>query len=200
MSAIWRENQRADWIFTGLLGNMRENLPRGAYPSDAQMGNAADRVMSESSHYLELRCPACAWRETCGSQGVTAWLRRMGKLRTAHEPEPEILYEVFRATVPQMTCPGCGKQGLYWTPVEDGWDDPPCCTMCARPISPQRLAAVPGTTLCAACQGDLEQGRSPRSDEFCPRCGAAMALRLSRRAGVARYVMACTAQPPCRLG
>lgn len=156
--------------------------------------------MNDPARYLELRCPACTWRETCGPQGITAWLRRMRKIRPTGEPEPEILYEVFRANVPQMACPDCGKKGLLWTPAEDDWNDPPRCDGCSQPISPQRLAAVPGATLCATCQGDLEQGRSPASDEFCPRCGAPMALRLSRRAGVARFVMACTAQPPCRPG
>jgi predicted RNA-binding Zn-ribbon protein involved in translation (DUF1610 family) len=156
--------------------------------------------MTDPARYLELRCPACAWRETCGLPGITAWLQRMGKIRPGREPEPEILYELFRAAAPQMTCPGCGETGLLVTSADDGWDDPPRCAACSRPIDPQRLAAVPGATLCAACQGDVEQGRTASSDEFCPRCGAPMALRLSRRAGVARYVMACTAQPPCRLG
>ena len=119
------------------------------------------RIMSDPLHYLELRCPACAWREICGLQGVMAWLRRMGKIRSAHEPEPDILYEVFRATVPQMTCPDCGMKGLYWTPAEDGWDNSSCCAACARPISPQRLAAVPEATLCAACQGLWNKGATP---------------------------------------
>jgi hypothetical protein len=155
--------------------------------------------MTDFAHYLELRCPACAWRETCGLQGITAWLQQMGKIRSNRAPEPEILYELFRATAPQMTCPGCGKEGLLWVPVEDGWDDdPPRCAGCSRPIAPERLAAVPGATLCAACQEDVEQGRGPSNQEFCPRCGAPMTLRLSRRAGLARYVMACTARPPCR--
>jgi len=53
---------------------------------------------------------------------------------------------------------------------------------------------------CLACSWAEESGQAPAAVEFCPRCGAPMELRPSKSAGVTRYVMTCTANPPCRPG
>ena len=63
----------------------------------------------------------------------------------------------------------------------------------------ERLELLPDTTFCAACQRKAERGETTTETEYCPKCGAPMAVRLSRAAGLTRYVLVCTAQPPCRL-
>lgn len=158
--------------------------------------------MSHSADYLELRCPNCTWAEVCGPEGVIRWLRQARKLRARSEPDLEILYEVFRGTVGQLTCPKCGSAGLVVGPAPDDQADWPAgraCDDCGKAISHQRLLAVPETTLCAACQRDEELGRGRSETEYCPKCGAPMDLRPSRAGGVTRYVLACTGNPPCRL-
>lgn len=129
------------------------------------------------------------------------WLRAAKKVRPGREPEDDILVEVFRGSVGQLSCPRCGQTGLAIGAAreEAAWGDEPICSECHKPIPPQRLEAVPGTTRCAACQQQEERGGLPEEVEYCPRCGAAMALRLSTSGGVSRYVLTCTAQPPCRL-
>lgn len=154
--------------------------------------------MEPSREYLELQCD-CGWRESLGVRQITGWLRKLGKLRPGREPEEEILYELFRAAVPQLACPQCGGRTLQRVAASrDEWSDEPLCESCRRPIPAERRQAIPGTRRCAACQGNEEAGRLPAEVEYCPRCGSPLALRLSRRAGLARYVMVCTAHPPCR--
>jgi predicted RNA-binding Zn-ribbon protein involved in translation (DUF1610 family) len=112
------------------------------------------------------------------------------------------MYEVFRATADKFACPECRHVGLSAAPAPDDgtdWPDARDCASCGKPISQERLEAVPGATLCAACQRDEELGRARTEIEYCPRCGAPMELRLSRAGGLTRYVLACTASPPCRL-
>ncbi len=158
--------------------------------------------MSSQSQYLELRCPECSWAEVCGPEAVTRWLRGAKKLRAGHAPEIEILYEVFRATAGQLACPKCGKKGLAAGPAaedEADWPGSRPCPSCGKPIPQERLEAVPDATLCAACRRDEERGRRPTEVDYCPRCGAPMELRLTKSGGITRYVLTCTAVPPCRL-
>ena len=158
--------------------------------------------MSRAARYFELRCPACSWAEVCGPAEIAAWLRKARKLRAGGEPEWEIMVEVFLATAAQLACPKCGKAGLAAVPAADddaGWPEAAVCSACAKPISKERSEAVPGTTLCAACQRKEELGLTKTAAEYCPRCGAPMELRLSKSAGVTRYVLRCTANPPCRI-
>lgn len=151
------------------------------------------------SEYLDLVCGGCAWRESFGLAQMAKWLRQAGKLRADRQPEAEIVYELFRSAAPQSPCPNCGQRSLSLaTCDDDAWGDEGLCEACHRPIPGARLAALPGVRLCAGCQCAEETGQAPRSVEYCPRCGAPMAVRLSRAAGVARYVMTCTGNPPCR--
>lgn len=156
--------------------------------------------MSDDIDYLELRCPDCSWSEVCGREGQARWLRAAKKIRAGREPEAAILEELFRSNARHWACPRCGRTGLAVAVAVDeaAWGDEPLCAECRRPISRDRLEAVPGTTRCAACQQNEEQGRSPEGVEYCPRCGAAMALRLSGAGGLSRYVLVCTGNPPCR--
>lgn len=148
---------------------------------------------------MELRCPACRWSQVCPAEAMANWLRAVGKLRPNRQVEEEILVEVFRASVPQFACPQCGQRGLTATPVAEGsWPGPVRCEGCGKAIPRQRVAALPGVRLCAACQQAVESGDTEVAGEYCPRCGARMKLTLSRSAGVTRYELACTAIPPCR--
>ncbi len=159
-----------------------------------------DTPMSSQRHYYELRCSACSWAEVCGRQSVSAWLQKARKVRPGREPEWEILVELLLATAPQLPCPQCGRIGLTAEPASDDgadWGEPAACSSCGSPIPQERLQAIPGTTLCATCQRDDELGATT-TQEYCPRCGAAMELRLSKSRGITRYVLACAGNPPCR--
>jgi hypothetical protein len=152
--------------------------------------------------YLELRCPDCLWREVCGPAEVAAWLGKAGKLRANGHPELAVLYEVFRATVAQLTCPQCGRMGLgVATPVEDrtAWPGEALCICCGKPIPKERLEAIPDVRHCATCQRGTERGRPEEEKEFCPRCGAPLEVTMIGAGQRARYVLACTANPPCNL-
>lgn len=151
--------------------------------------------------YMNLRCPVCPWTAMIGPGQMAHWLERVGKIRPGRRPELEILAELFRASLSLFVCPECGQIGLIATPAEDDetdWPGPHPCSACGKPIAAERLQAIPGTTLCAACQQKEESGAATGEVEYCPKCGAPMALRLSRTPGVSRYVMACTGNPPCR--
>lgn len=151
--------------------------------------------------YFLLSCPACGWREECGREGVLRWLRAARKVRPGREPEPEILHQVFLGSARQWTCPQCRRTGLAAAPLDEpggDWPGAPLCEGCRQPLSAERLAAVPGVRRCAACQQKEESGQTGDATEYCPRCGAPMALRLAPGGGVTRYVMSCTARPPCR--
>lgn len=156
--------------------------------------------MSDTPDYLELRCPACSWSEVCGREGMARWLRAAQKVRAGREPEVEILAELFRSNARNWSCPQCGRTGLAVATAsdDDAWGDEPLCTECRKPIPRERLEALPGTTRCAACQQKQERGEGPEEVEYCPRCGAPLALRLSRTGGLSRYVLVCTGNPPCR--
>lgn len=157
--------------------------------------------MAELKSFLELRCPDCGWHETCGLDAIVRRLREAGKLRPGREPEPDILYELFHASASRFTCPACGRQGLLPGPSAEEaaeWPDVVLCASCSKPIPKERLEAIPGTTLCAACQGNEERGLTTDAPDYCPRCGAPMKICLTRSGGITRYVLACTNNPPCR--
>ena len=151
--------------------------------------------------FLELSCPHCDWSEVCNPTRVAEWLRTAERLRHDQAPEIEIIHEVLRGTAGQLACPDCNRIGLHVSDADDNeadWPEAPTCAGCGQPISAERLEAVPGVTRCATCQQSHESGEDNATPEFCPRCGALMELQLSRRAGLARYVMRCTGNPPCR--
>jgi len=156
--------------------------------------------MSPRGPYWERRCPACAWNEVYGTEGMIRALAAAGKIRPGREPEVEILLELFRVFAEQQPCPQCGATGLTLRDAADDvdWPEARACAACRRPIAAERLAALPQATLCAACQRDEELGRAPAEVDYCPRCGAPMELRPSRSAGITRYELVCTSVPPCR--
>ena len=147
-----------------------------------------------------LRCTRCSWTETCGPEGITAWLGKARRLRGGRPLEADVALEVLGGAAGELECPGCGAVGLIVQPaIEDDWPEARRCAFCNKPIPPERLEALPEADCCAACQQRAERGEAPTEVEYCPKCGAPLALRLSRSAGLTRYVRACTNVPPCRL-
>lgn len=128
-----------------------------------------------------------------------AWLCSAGKARPGKTMELEILYEVFRSAASQFVCPKCGRAGLgVSNAVESAaWPEVPSCVKCGQPISRERLVALPATRVCTACQRDIERGVAKPDRDFCPRCGAPMEVRAIAEGRRTRYVLACSARPPC---
>ena len=152
----------------------------------------------------EFSCKACGWRTVAGSADVASRLRLVGLLRRAAEPADGLLEALLPEAAPRMTCPGCKAIGLTVGDADesDDWDDwqaAKLCEGCRKPIPPERLEALPDTTRCVACQDGAESGTDTGDEpEFCPRCGALLELRVSRRGGLTRYRPFCTGS--CRLG
>ena len=127
-------------------------------------------------------------------------LLALGKLRRAAAPEPELVAELFRAAARELTCPDCQAVGLAVNAADDeaDWPGAHICQGCGKPIQPERIEALPGAVLCAACQ-QLDESGGPAEPDFCPKCGSLMVLRASTGPGLARYRLVCTGSPPCRL-
>ncbi len=145
-----------------------------------------------------LSCPSCQHTEVCGPTAMLDWLRRARAIRLDVEHEPELVAELFRATAAKFRCRQCGATGLVAQPAEpeddETWGMARKCAACGRPIPPERLEALPTTTLCVACQSQDDRGQAADAPEYCPRCGNVMVVRQSRTPGVTRYVVAC---PKC---
>jgi hypothetical protein len=152
--------------------------------------------------YRELHCPACGFRELCDRTAMIERLRGLKKLRPGREPDDDdVLVELFQTSGPQLVCAKCQSQGLAVTVAEEDldWPEDRSCAACGRSIPGERVAAMPEVRLCIACQQAEERGESPGGAvEYCPRCGSPMELRLTRKAGVSRFEMTCTAVPACR--
>jgi DNA-directed RNA polymerase subunit RPC12/RpoP len=158
--------------------------------------------MPQPARYLDLRCPQCRWRQTCGPAEIARWLTAARKLRANRMPELDILYELFRAAGPTFACPQCGHVGLgVSNSIDDAhaWPGTPGCAACGRPIPRERLEAVPNARLCAACQALKDTGRPREETQYCPRCGSPLEVRLVGAPDHPRYVLACSARPPCPL-
>jgi len=159
--------------------------------------------MPAPARYLDLRCPECRWRENCGPAEIVRWLTAARKLRPNRVPELEILYELFYAAAPALRCPQCTHVGLAVSNSLDeahAWPGIPGCAACGKPIPRERLAVQPDARLCTACQRLREEGRPREEQQFCPRCGSPLEVRVITEGRRTRYVLACSARPPCRLG
>ena len=147
---------------------------------------------------IELSCPACDFREDCGASAMVGHLKRARMIRPGKAPEPHMLAELLRAAVGKLTCPKCGEFGMTARPLapndDEEWGQARKCEGCGQPISRERLAALPDTRLCAACQQCEECGAAPPSQDFCSRCGTPLVVRAARGAGITRYVSTC---PSC---
>jgi hypothetical protein len=151
----------------------------------------------------EITCGNCGWRSVCGPVDAAARLRLVGLLRREPDPGDDVLAALFVETAPRMTCPTCKEKRLRAAPAADAddgdWPAAVLCDVCRRPISAERLEAVPGTRRCASCQGLVESGQTVDEPEYCPHCGAMVDIRVSRGGGMTRFKRVCTGDPPCRL-
>lgn len=158
--------------------------------------------MTEPIPYFEASCPECFWSEMCGPEGMTRHLIAARKLKRTSDLSLAMLAELFLAIAGRLPCPECGRAGLLVKRRSDLDGDWPCarpCTACGKDIPEERLELYPEATLCAGCQGRIDRGEPVGDGEYCPRCGSPMELRLTRSGGLARYEMACSKIPPCRL-
>lgn len=157
--------------------------------------------MERQEWLIALNCTSCHWSALFDHAGISEWLRRAGRLHANSDATPDVVRELALALVPQQPCPQCGA-GLAARVVNDDefdWPEAPRCQACGRAIPPERLEIFPGATLCVVCQGREERGETTPTGEFCPRCGAPLVMRPGSGAGIHRYVLACSASPPCRL-
>ncbi len=145
--------------------------------------------------YFELACSACGSRELIGPLQMLDRLHAAGMLKRERDPDWELVGELFRATSAARRCKDCGSAAVVLQPcadaADDGWGDVRCCERCGATIPAERLEVFPDTQLCVRCQQVRDRGTDDAEPEYCPRCGAVMQLRLSRSAGLARYVMYC---------
>lgn len=139
----------------------------------------------------------CGDVSTTGGEPVFELLRSWGMLRRLDKPpENDLLWALVQSRKADIPCPTCLTPGvtLELDDRESGWDLSKPCSGCGATIPAERLSLYPNQSLCAACQGKVDQGGSPDADEFCPRCGSRMTLKKNSR-GVTRYEMRC---PACR--
>jgi hypothetical protein len=79
------------------------------------------------------------------------------------------------------------------------------CAGCGRPISPERLQAIPEAALCVSCQERAESASTDWrvSEVECPRCAARglrsrMVWRTARDPTIPGYFLGCSRFPDCR--
>jgi predicted nucleic-acid-binding Zn-ribbon protein len=158
-----------------------------------------------------LACAKCGWQTTCGEDELARRLRTLGLLRRAPHPPTELVSELLRLNVHRLACDACHYTGLYSPAVSAGagamadyeddgdWQQASICEVCREPISPDRLEVFPTARRCAKCQDLADRGVEAAPIEYCPKCGAALEMRVSRGGGITRYKQFCTGNPPCRL-
>ncbi len=151
--------------------------------------------MQEDIWHIELRCAGCRFATMYDRAGVAKWLSAAGRLRSQSEASAAELRELALALAPQIACTECGELRLTAVLVTDDpadWPTARRCQECGQLIPPERLEVFPDTILCTKCQSRDERGNLPGPQEYCPSCGSPMVLRLSRGAGIRRYLMECT--------
>ncbi len=129
------------------------------------------------------------------------WLRQAKMVRRETGPDADLLAELLTSAAGRLSCPECGQQGLSVSPHQadeeendEAWGMARACQGCGRPISRERLEALPNVQLCIECQRGDDRGGSQGPVEYCERCGSVLVMRQTR-SGVTRYTMSC---PQCR--
>lgn len=124
-------------------------------------------------------------------------LRRLGMIKREEQADLALLLELARIKKPDLRCPNCRKPGYTADAVDPNEDDWGCgkpCANCGAEIPAERLELFPDQELCAKCQGKIEAGGQLSGDDFCPRCGTPMVVKLGG-GGVSRYRQIC---PSCQ--
>jgi hypothetical protein len=148
--------------------------------------------------FLKWTCTQCAREEQTGRRELVERLRGLGMLRRDDRRELAMLLELAKSRADDFRCPACNAPRFL--PVEapeDDFDDLPparACLACGAAIPRERLAYFPESTLCAACQGKVDNGQSLSGDDYCERCGTPLVVRKTS-VGVTRYQQVC---PHCR--
>jgi len=141
-------------------------------------------------------CPTCGNVIVSDQEEMIARLRSAGRLRRVNDVDPVFLFELVKSAAQSWACPKCSSTGLSVSMSDEDseWPGAPRCEHCGKRISPERVAAFPGTRHCVDCQGKLES-QQPVTDEFCPHCGTILVLRNQHGSGISRYVLVC---PECK--
>lgn len=161
----------------------------------------------------QLSCPYCGWRTIAPAADLFARLKLIGLLRRDKQPDEEIIAALLPEAVTRMTCPTCKRVGLRESAAdaiddfdndaavgESGdWQAAVLCEACREPIDPERLEVFPNSRRCVDCQGKEDRGELDHEPKVCPRCGAAMEIRVSQARGKTRYRLFCSGIPSCSL-
>lgn len=151
--------------------------------------------------FLTWHCPACRHSEPSGSETLVARLQAAGLLRRAGKDERNdvaFLLALAESAADRWNCPACGATGFSVASEEDFQDGlaaAKSCAACGKSMPQERLELFPDATLCVQCQGAVDRGGAPDTQEYCPRCGTRMQVRAARAAGLSRYALVC---PQCR--
>lgn len=146
-------------------------------------------AMSDTDDCGRLTCCDCGHERHLDAEIVS---RLCGGVTTS------LWRDAVRTALPRFRCNACGARACTWEPPEEL--TVVLCEVCDRPVPPARLAAVPGTMRCVACESAAEgEGVEHRAGGgACRRCGAPMCWRVRRVEEPAKYFLGCTAFPICR--
>lgn len=163
--------------------------------------------MNQELRRVDVKCPACGARDNWGLEKAVRYLICHGKFRRTSTPDPDLVFELVFAFASKLTCAECEATGLEiaWAKEDESsagdWQEAILCQACRKPIPADRLAVVPGATLCVPCQEQMDRGmlcaKTAESD-FCPKCGAPTKMEARNVGGVTKYVLVCTNFPRCR--
>jgi predicted RNA-binding Zn-ribbon protein involved in translation (DUF1610 family) len=157
-------------------------------------GNRKKAAMELSAYLRRIHCPECDEQAVWGPAQMLEGLQQLGMLRRETRPDPELVVHLAEDAAQRLRCPHCQHPGLQLQPWSDDFDDFPsrrACEVCGEFIPVERLEIFPNASRCAGCQD--KPAPATHDDDFCPRCGDRLQVRISRGTGVARYHAACPA-------
>ncbi len=149
--------------------------------------------MTLSDQRWQVHCPACGWQGIWGPAQLLDGLHEIQILRREKQPDEALVVQLAKNAADRLLCRHCHHSGLQITAWNDDFDDSirRVCEICREVIPVERLEVFPMATRCAACQDKPTQPRD--EEDFCPRCGEVLQLRLSNAAHVSRYRITCPA-------
>ncbi len=161
--------------------------------------------------WVRATCVHCGVSETWRPAETAEALQRHGMLKRSAADDVGLLWELLAATAPRLRCTHCEQEGLQVVrlahrPVAgdagqsnhdddfSAWPEARACRGCRQPIPAERLELFPHEVLCAACKDAAAASPELSEDDFCPRCGDRLQVRLSQ-GRTANYQLTC---PSCR--